>query len=566
LEDENKTKEQLIEKLMELRQRIAKLEVYEEEYRHAKEQMQIFNRIVLQMKDAVILTDKDQRIRYVNEAFNSTYGYTRDEIISKPSSILFVGSDEEFKLWMQKAFNAIARDGEFRVEYRNRRKDGSIFWVSNTISLVSIGDEMELYWLGIIRDITEHKGVEDELRESYRLLEKALDELKVTQNREVQHERLLALGQLASGVAHDFNNALTPILGYSELMLKVPGSLDDKESVRKYLEMIETAAKDAGEVVNRLREFYRSREEDEEFIPVNINQLIQQAIQLTQPRWKDQAQVNGININISTDLQNVPQVNGKEAELRELIINLILNAVDAMPTSGSISLRTHASGTNVIFEVSDAGVGMTEETRKRCFEPFFTTKGDRGTGLGLSVVYGIVKRHDGAIEVESEVGKGTNFIIQFPIAKKEYKEEKVKKVEKSLRSLHILVVEDELLIREILGKFLSIDKHTFKMASNGREGMEIFEKDNFDLVITDRAMPDIGGDQLSAFIKQINPKIPIIMVTGFGSTMDASSKVLKNVDYLLGKPLTLEKFQGALSAVSEKIENALNEVPDESSN
>jgi signal transduction histidine kinase len=389
---------------------------------------------------------------------------------------------------------------------------------------------------------------EEKLLESNRRLEETLNEMQVTQHRIIQQERLSALGQLASGIAHDFNNTLTPILGYSDMLLETPYLIQDEKAVYKYIEQINIAAMDARDTVNRLREFYRNREEDE-FTLIDLNELIQQAIQLTKMKWKDQAQANGITINILTDLQEIPSVNGIEAGLQGVLANLIINSVDAMLVDGTISLRTRFMGANVVLEVSDTGVGMTEEVKKRCFEPFFSTKGLNGTGLGLSLVQDIIRRHEGKINIESEAGKGTTFIIYLPIPTEIKYKEKAQEVELSLQPLHILVVEDEPLIQEMIGKFLTIDGHTFETARNGREGLEKFKANTFDLVITDWAMPEIGGDQLAKQIKKSAPKIPIIMVTGFVNAMKASSKMQKNIDILLGKPITLKKFRSSLNEV-----------------
>jgi signal transduction histidine kinase len=210
---------------------------------------------------------------------------------------------------------------------------------------------------------------------------------------------------MASGIAHDFNNALAVILGYSELLLHRPGVLADQEKATRYLKMMNTAAQDAGNVVNRLREFYRFRDAGEVFAPVDINQLVTSAVGLTKPKWQAQAQASGRTIEVKTAPGTVPLVAGNESELREALTNLIINAVDAMPHGGTITLRTFTDGPLVCLAVTDTGTGMTEETRRRCLEPFFSTKGASGTGLGLSMVYGtVVQRHQGTIDIETARG------------------------------------------------------------------------------------------------------------------------------------------------------------------
>jgi CheY-like chemotaxis protein len=320
--------------------------------------------------------------------------------------------------------------------------------------------------------------------------------------------------------------------------------------MKHYLKQINTAAEDAKNIVSRLREFYRRREEGEIFMPVNLNQLVEQAIELTQPKWKDQAQSKGITISMKTDLQGVPIISSNESELQGVLTNLIINSVDAMKENGTITLRTRHEGKHVVLEVSDTGIGMTEEVKQRCFEPFFTTKSESGTGLGLSTVYGIIQRHEGTIEVDSELGKGTTFIIRLPTQIEHRGEEKAPETSSLLRSLHILVVDDEPMVREVVTAYLTVDGHTFETATNGREGVEKFYKGKFDLVITDRAMPDMNGVLLAGLIKQITPKAPVIMLTGFGDMMKATGEMPACVDCLVSKPVTLTEFREALAKVT----------------
>jgi len=401
------------------------------------------------------------------------------------------------------------------------------------------------------KELAERKRAEEELLETNRSLEEALGELRATQKQIIQQERLRALGQIASGIAHDFNNALTPILGYSELIFMLPAILDDKEKMMNYLKLMNTAAKDASNVVMRLRNFYREREEDETLVSVNLNRLVKQTIELTEAKWKDQAQSNGITISVSTDLQQVPQINGNESELRNASTNLIFNAVDAMPEGGTLTIRTHSDDEYVVLELSDTGVGMTNEVKQRCFEPFFSTKGESGTGLGLSMVHGIIRRHKGTIEIQSKEGEGTTVIIRLPILVAEQAESEEQETGAITRSLHVLLVDDEPDVRDIISRYLLADGHTVETANNGREGLENFYKSWFDLVITDRAMPGMNGIQLASLIKEIAPNKPIIMLTGFGDMMKITGDIPADVDYLLSKPVKLNDFREALAKVTE---------------
>jgi signal transduction histidine kinase/CheY-like chemotaxis protein len=403
---------------------------------------------------------------------------------------------------------------------------------------------------GSVENFTLRRQAEHDLREANQELEKALRELKATQQQVIQQERLRALGQMASGIAHDFNNTLTPILGFSDLLIEKAGLLDDKPQAIKFLKLLRTSAQDAASVVNRLREFYRPLDKNEEFPAVDLVTLITQAVSLTEPKWRQQAQAIGATIQVKTDLQAVPKVAADESALREALTNLIFNSVDAMPTGGTITLQTSAENGEAVLRIRDTGTGMTEAVRQRCLEPFFSTKGEQGTGLGLSMVYGIIERHRGRIEVESAPGQGTTFIIRLPFAG--LAEEKVVVADfeqSSKRSLNVLLVDDEPRVREVISAFLRSDGHGVTTASNGREGLEQFQAKPFDLIVTDRAMPEMSGDQMAGFIKQVNPNIPVVLLTGFGALIEVTGAQTKDVDVVLSKPVTL----GALRKTIESL-------------
>jgi C4-dicarboxylate-specific signal transduction histidine kinase len=216
------------------------------------------------------------------------------------------------------------------------------------------------------QEVAERKRAEEALLESNRQLSAALGQLQATQSEIIQRERMHALGRMANGIAHDFNNALAPILGFSELLLMKPETLQEPQKVRNYIELIHTAAKDSAKVVSRLREFYRYRDEGELFTPVVINDVVLQAISITQPRWKDQALAEGVNIDIRTEMGNVPTVPGNESELREMLVNLIFNSVDAIPKRGTVTIQTEVQGRWLVITVTDDGLGMSEEVKARC--------------------------------------------------------------------------------------------------------------------------------------------------------------------------------------------------------
>jgi signal transduction histidine kinase len=397
------------------------------------------------------------------------------------------------------------------------------------------------------QEIADRRRAEEALQESNRQLSAALEQLQHTQREIIQRERMHALGRMANGIAHDFNNALAPILGFSELLVMKPEMMEDPQRMRKYLEIIHTAAKDSAKVVSRLKEFYRYRDEGEVFTPVVINDVVLQAISVTQPRWKDQALADGVNIDIRTEMGNVPTVPGNEAELRELMVNLIFNAIDAIPKRGTITIRTEVQGRWLVITVSDDGIGMNEETKTRCLEPFFSTKEDEGIGLGLGSVHGIVRRHEGEIDVQSEEGRGTSISVSLPLDKSAKAPEAPQLTIAMRETLRVLVVEDEPLVREVICVYLGEDHHEFVTAENGREGLEKFGAGTFDLVLTDRAMPEMNGDQLAVEIKKIRPDQPVVLLTGFGDLMTGAGEQPAGVDLVVSKPFTFATLRNAIA-------------------
>jgi signal transduction histidine kinase len=397
--------------------------------------------------------------------------------------------------------------------------------------------------------IHERRQAEAAVLEYNARLQEALNELRTTQEQVIQQERLRALGEMASGIAHDFNNALAPVVGFSELLLARPENLQDPQLAQQYLQLIHTGARDAASVVARLREFYRQRETNEVFGAVELAALIEQVVSLTQPKWKNQAQAEGRTVQIQLELGEAPPVVGNETELREVLTNLIFNAVDAMPQGGTITLRTRADGDSVLLEVADTGTGMPEEVRQRCFEPFFSTKGARGTGLGLAMVHGTIERHGGRIEISSALGSGTTFRIRLPRGDFQASSSSAPHGH-PLLSLRVLVVDDDAGVRAVTVAYLQSEGHQVEAAGNGQEALQVIEHSAIDLVITDRAMPGMSGDQLAVAVKRLHPHLPIVLLTGFGDLMAATGDIPPGVDCVIGKPVTLETLRRTIATVT----------------
>jgi CheY-like chemotaxis protein len=302
-----------------------------------------------------------------------------------------------------------------------------------------------------------------------------------------------------------------------------------------------TAAGDAAKIVNRMREFYRPRSAGELHEPIQVAKLLEDVVHLTEPKWRTQAQAKGCQIKVTTSKdKGAALFYGNPAEIRELLTNLVMNAVDAMPKGGMIELRAESRpGDMIALKVQDTGTGMTEEVRARCLEPFFTTKDhDEGSGLGLAMVYGIVNRHQGTMDIDSKVGIGTSFTIILPVNHPtEVPASPTLEMAPGDRQLDILVVEDDLSVREWLSDHLRDDGHDVVCHSDGSDALREFRDRHFDLVITDRAMPSMSGDELANAIKVLAPRVPIIMVSGFGDMMLGVDERPAGVDMVLGKPV-----------------------------
>jgi signal transduction histidine kinase/ActR/RegA family two-component response regulator len=382
-------------------------------------------------------------------------------------------------------------------------------------------------------------------------LKQTLQELKLAQDQIIQAEKLRAMGEMASGVAHDFNNVLAVVLGNIQLLLHQLDHLSPEE-IREGLKIIEQSSKDGAETVRRIQEFTGVRR-DKEFVSFSLNEIITEVVNITQPRWKDQTQKKGIQVGLAAQLGEIPLIMGNPSELREVLTNIIFNAVDAMPEGGKLTIATQPQAEGwVEVRIADTGIGMTEEVKKRIFDPFFTTKGVTNSGLGMSVSYGIIKRHGGEILIESELGKGTTFIIHLPTGYGE-EETAVKEVTpiKESRQARILVIDDEDSVRDILSRMLKTKGHQVVVASNGEEGIEQFRSQPFDLVFTDLGMPKISGWEVGKTIKGINPKIPIAMITGWGMELDREKMSESGIDLIVSKPFN---FDQVIHLVSEAME------------
>jgi PAS domain S-box-containing protein len=412
-----------------------------------------------------------------------------------------------------------------------------------------------------LRQLSEHVALAAHQAQLHTALQRAYDDLDQTQQAVMQQERLKALGQMASGIAHDINNAISPVALYTEALLETETGLSPR--ARDYLETIQRANEDVAATVARMREFYRPREAELVLSPVNLNDVAQDVIGLTRARWSDMPQERGVVIELDTSLTaNDPVVPGVESELREALTNLVFNAVDAMPEGGTLSVRTRRTSDpsraeapdRVYIEVSDSGVGMDAETQRRCLEPFFTTKGERGTGLGLATVYGSVQRHNAEIYILSAPGRGTTVQLVFA-ASREMPVAPEPPRALRLPQQRILVVDDDPLLLKSLRDTLEIDGHIVTTANGGLAGLEAFSAAReaevpFNLVITDLGMPYVDGRQVASGVKELSPATPVILLTGWGQRLMDDGERPPHVDQVLNKPPKLTELRAALAALA----------------
>jgi len=474
--------------------------------------------------DGVFVVGEDYRFRYVNEKLAEILGDTREELIGK-----------DFRDYLDEKSRELVADRHVRrqrgedvpprYESNISRKNGEIrnAEISANIMKDSRGNT---YTVAFVKDITEKKRMEEQL---------------------LQNEKLRALGEMASGVAHDFNNALASILGNAQLLLYTAKDEELKETLRT----IEKVAKDSAQTIRRLQDFTR-KSAHKELFKLDVNALIKDAIEITKPKWKDELQRKGVHIEMVSHFDELPPVAGSASELREVITNMIFNAIEAMPKGGQIKVRTFWRKEKVYIQVSDSGIGMTEEVRKRVFEPFFTTKPFTNTGLGLSMSYGIIKRFGGEIEVESEVGHGTTFRIILPSGVEGREELVVPPLTRKGKEARILVIDDEESVRNVLSRILSELNHKVTVAKDGGEGLQLFKEKEFDIVLTDLGMPDMSGWDVCKAIKEMSSWIPVGMITGWGMELDQRKKEESGLDFIISKPFD---FNTILKLVDETMES-----------
>ncbi|HKU90392.1 MAG TPA: ATP-binding protein [Steroidobacteraceae bacterium] len=404
-----------------------------------------------------------------------------------------------------------------------------------------------------LRQLCEQVALAADQAQLHDSLQQAYENLKRTQRAVLEQERLRALGQMASGIAHDINNAISPVAVYVESLLTYESGFSDR--ARKQLQIIQRAVDDVARTVARMGEFYRRKPGAQELAPVRVERVLREVLDLTRARWSDMAQQRGVVIDTRLEAASGDATAlGVESELREALVNLVLNAIDAMPEGGRLTLRAGRDGTGedsrVFIEVTDSGIGMDEETRRRCLEPFFTTKGERGSGLGLAMVYGIAQRHAIEIDIVSAPGKGTTFRLTFPLQRLAASEPVVA-VQPSPARSRILLIDDDPLLLTSLRDVLVREGHDVEIANGGRQGVDAFLESQsagkpFPVVITDLGMPHFDGRAVATAIATASPGTPILMLTGWGQRLAATGEIPPEVAGVLSKPPRLAELRQAL--------------------
>jgi signal transduction histidine kinase/CheY-like chemotaxis protein len=413
---------------------------------------------------------------------------------------------------------------------------------------------------GLVRNvIVMHEDVTEEKRAAD--AERAVSaELSQVKHAVLQQERLRALGQMAGGIAHDINNAISPAAMYIEALLEQDKTLNPR--ARERLSIVQQAIAAVVQTVARLREFCRPREVQAPREIVDLNELVQQSVALTRARWQTMAQGKGVVIKTELDLANgLPPITGSASEIRDAVVNLIFNAVDAMPNGGTITLQTRALGNGASIEVRDTGTGMDEQTRRRCLEPFFSTKGEHGSGLGLAMVYGMLKRHGGEIEILSEPGQGTTMRLLLSTdntrVERPHTTSPPQGGVRRTTGARILLADDDPLLLESLRVALEADGHHVLTADDGQSAIDAFEAADrsgapFAVVITDFVMPIVDGRKVSNVVNQMRPGTPVIMLTGYGNRVRAQDDTLPYVDHILAKPANLTELRNTLERLLQR--------------
>ncbi len=503
--------------------------IEEEIKRGAEGWKRTFNAIT----DFVSIQDKDFRFIRLNKPFADALKAKPKDLIGKRCYEIFHKSD---KPWPNCPLREVFKDGKIHTAEVEDPNIGLSLSITGSPIVNERGQLIGA--VHIAKDITGQKKAE-----------------KVF----IRSEKLKALGEMAGGVAHDFNNLLAIILGNAQLLEKGLERYKPEE-IKERLRIIVRTAGEGGETVKRLQHFSQRKVSTEDFTDLDLNEIVRDAIASTSPRWKDEAEAKGTMIKIKEELGELPVLWGSRSGLMEVLTNLIFNALDAMSKGGEIIIKTESEEKEVLLHFTDNGKGIPKRVKDKVFEPFFTTKGPKASGLGLSVSYGIVKRHQGEMKVESSEKKGTTFTISIPIFSRAASGEKKVAVPKKILPKKILVIDDEVGIGDVLKMIFQDEGHQVVLAKSARQGLDKFKQDKFalaftgfedkfDLVLTDLGMSGMSGWQLAKEIKKIDPDMPVGLITGWTVPTTKEKMKEQGVDFILFKPFDYSKVVKEVNAV-----------------
>ena len=468
--------------------------------------------------DGIITVTADDLVAGWNPAAERTFGLPAEHVLGR--RIVDLLPEPEYSRARQRL-----ADGEERQAFEVIRAFGGSRVLTLAVTLSGLRNRQGGLdgVIAIVRDITTEREIEGQLHQS---------------------EKLTALGQLAGGIAHDFNNLLQAILGYAQLMKQNPTNAD---LIERSLTVVESAAMDGSETVRRIQQFARLRP-DEQFVGVDINQIVQDAVAITRPRWEENIARDSRPLELKLDLLADALLQGRPAALSEVLTNLILNAMDAMPEGGRLTIATvQTPGREVRVTVADTGIGMPEAVRQRIFEPFFSTKGEGGSGLGLSMAYSIVHRHGGDIHVDSVVGVGTTFTLVFPVAHESTTPATPEPSAEGRHQFRVLVVDDNAQVLATLAEMMRRVGHTVTPAITARGALHDYAPDRFDVVVTNIGMAEMNGWEFAERLRAIDPRVPLLFITGWGLREEDHARLAGlGVRRCLFKPVRPEDLDAAL--------------------
>ncbi len=491
-----------------------------------------YRQLIEAAQDAIICINEKGIIFVWNKSAEKIFGYSTSEIIGQSiMTIVPKGYETDY----QEGFNRFITSAQATtidepIEASGITKTGIKIPIELSVSSYKTENE-QLAFIGIVRDLTERKKIEGALLHS---------------------EKMKSIGVITSGVAHEFNNILAIVKGFA---LQIKKTCSDDKKLEKRVDTILKASNDGVEIVRRMQEFTNVEMDSTDLVPTDLRVLVEQAIEFTMPRWQNIANANGIHYKIDNDsFREILCVNGKESELREVLVNIINNALDAMPEGGSLSFRTWGKDNTAFVSISDTGAGIPDNVIENIFDPFFTTKTGVGTGLGMSTVYGIITRHSGKINVESKEGYGSTFTVSLPLTEGVIIQESTLEPEQDItkKGLRILIVDDEQRICELLSEYFLEDGHNVKSVNRGATAIKLLETESFDLVLSDLVMPEVTGYDIIKAVGSLKRKPKIGIITGWDKPYRTEKQEALKVDFLVKKPIDFEELALNINKVLSK--------------